>query len=152
MVEEEIVRLEGQIKHLQKDVTIEQEATKLESKAKHSQNNQRYSVNNNNDNNNNNRVLQAARANDHPQRSGYETKALHFISKAINGGYSLTDFTINCKHGNRTTGSLSPYAQVSKESGVQETQIKRSRMLKSTLSPLRDFRHPTPKVISYFTR
>uniref|UniRef100_A0A7C9DUD8 DUF547 domain-containing protein n=1 Tax=Opuntia streptacantha TaxID=393608 RepID=A0A7C9DUD8_OPUST len=145
MVEEEIVRLEGQIKQLQKDVTIEQEATKLESKAKHSQNNQRYSVNNNNDNNNNNRVLQAAGATDHPQRSGYETKALHFISKAINGGYSLTDFTINCNHGNRTTGSLSPYAQVSKESGVQETQIKRSRMLKSTLSPLRDFRHPTPK-------
>ncbi|KAJ8423259.1 hypothetical protein Cgig2_003071 [Carnegiea gigantea] len=143
MVEDEIVRLEGQIEHLQKDVMIEQEATKLESKAKHLQNNQSYSINNNNSNNN--KMLQAAGTNDGPQRIGYETKALHFIRKAIHGDHSLTDFTINGKLGDRATGSSSPYAQFSKESGVQERQIKGSGMLKPTSSPLRDFRHPTPK-------
>uniref|UniRef100_A0A803MGX2 DUF547 domain-containing protein n=1 Tax=Chenopodium quinoa TaxID=63459 RepID=A0A803MGX2_CHEQI len=82
------------------------------------------------------------------QRIGYETRALHFISKAINGSYSLTDFTINEKDIGSPIGggNLSPYIQpISKQSGVQDQRMtKRSGVQKLTASPLRNFRDPTP--------
>lgn len=169
MVEDEILGLETQIEQLRKDVKTEEDATKeLKSKQQsfhHLRNNNNTSTtskqtqqrsSNNNNNNNSNIMI----SNDQP--NVYETKALHFISKAINGDYSLTDFTINEKnatsigigspiHGG---GNLSPYLQPStKQSGLLQDNNnynynkvpKRSEILnKPSASPLRNFRDPTP--------
>ncbi|KAL2938412.1 Formate--tetrahydrofolate ligase [Bienertia sinuspersici] len=99
--------------------------------------------------NNNNNYNSNNTSND--QRNVYETKALHFISKAINGDYSLTDFTIN---ENTSIGSpligggnSSPYNQPTKQSGLQLQENKapkRSGILKPSASPSRNFRDPTP--------
>uniref|UniRef100_A0A803M3H3 DUF547 domain-containing protein n=1 Tax=Chenopodium quinoa TaxID=63459 RepID=A0A803M3H3_CHEQI len=126
MVEDEIVGLETQIEHLRKDVKAEQEASKQVKPKQHS----------------------SQLRNNTSMRIGYETRALHFISKAINGSYSLTDFTINEKDIGSPIGggNLSPYIQpTSKQSGLQDQRVtKRSGVQKPTASPLRNFRDPTP--------
>ncbi|KMT02309.1 hypothetical protein BVRB_9g205330 [Beta vulgaris subsp. vulgaris] len=137
IVEDEIVGLETQIDQLRQDVRNEKEASK-ELKAKQSsqlRNNTSMT-----------RLNHQQQNNDH--KMGFETRALHFISKAING-YSLTDFTINEKNVESRTigggGNLSPYIQHAKQSGVQDQRsIKRSGILKPSASPLRTFRDPTP--------
>ncbi|XP_057526822.1 uncharacterized protein LOC130805974 isoform X1 [Amaranthus tricolor] len=140
MIEDEIDGLETQIDQLRKDVKIEHESSK-DIKLKQSlqlQSTRLVKTNqtrNNNKNNNDNRV-------------GYETRALHFISKAINGGYGLNDFTINEKNTASPIireGNLSPYIQQPKQSGVHDQRVsKKSGSLKPSASPLRTFRDPTP--------
>ncbi|GMH11949.1 hypothetical protein Nepgr_013790 [Nepenthes gracilis] len=77
---------------------------------------------------------------DGTERFGFETKALHFISKAINGDYGLrpTGFV---------DGRLVKENHLQKEVGFQERLVRRSGiLLKPSASPLRDNnRHPTPK-------
>lgn len=146
IVEDEIVGLETQIDQLRQDVRNEKEASK-ELKAKQSSQLR-------NNTSSMTRLNHQQQNND--QKMGFETRALHFISKAING-YSLTDFTINEKNVESRTavgggGNLSPYIQHAKQSGVQDQRsIKRSGILKPSASPLRTFRDPTPfKVIFNF--
>ncbi|XP_057782502.1 uncharacterized protein LOC131000545 isoform X1 [Salvia miltiorrhiza] len=101
MVENEITRLESQINQLRHQVKREKEGN-MERKYKE------WS-------------LPPRRLNDEKEKVAFETKALHFISKAIKGDYHLTN---NSNHS------------------------KRSALLKPpSPSPLRDttsYRHPTP--------
>ncbi|KAK9664060.1 hypothetical protein RND81_14G017200 [Saponaria officinalis] len=142
VVEDEIALLESQIQQIQTDTKREQAATKELRMTKQSLQNTNMTVN------------------DVQHPVAYDNKALHFISKAINGGgYGLTDFTIgNDNTPSASVGNLSPYVQNQKVSGGQDRVMaaKRSGMLKPSASPLRefrqppaspfrDFRHPTPK-------
>ncbi|KAL8154379.1 hypothetical protein V2J09_012139 [Rumex salicifolius] len=109
-VEDEIIRLENQIQHLKIEVIQDQEATTRTRDYL----NQSQKLNNNSINANNSDggyfslqqlitrsdvdvVSSDLRATDNPddhdQKVGFDNKALHFISKAINGNYSLNDFT-----------------------------------------------------------
>lgn len=140
MVEDEIVGLETQIERLRKDVKTQQEASK-EAKSKQSPQLR------NGTSTSKYYQQQRASTNNNDQRIGYETRALHFISKAINGGYGLNDFTINEKNIGSPIGggNLSPYIQPPKQSGHQDQRMtKRSGVLKPSASPLRNFRDPTP--------
>ncbi|GAB4850722.1 hypothetical protein Ancab_030022 [Ancistrocladus abbreviatus] len=159
MVEDEIYRLESQIQDLQKDVKREQDATK-DTKSRQLTINQRNggdvmshqyqpprhppssllssplialnSINIKNNSNNNG------------EKIGFDTKALHFINKAINGDYNLslkTGFTDHHDHRHQRL----PENHLQKEAGLHDRLIKRSGMLRPSASPLRDFRHPTPK-------
>lgn len=79
------------------------------------------------------------------EKMAFETKALHFISKAIKGDYNLNDFTVSDKMGSsRLFPDLKEY-QFNEEVKFQERLPRKSGMLKSP-SPLRDPRHPSPKV------
>lgn len=145
IVEDEIVGLETQIEHLRKDVKTEQQASKQVKSTQLRSNTSMAKYNQQRGNNNN--IDQ--------QRVGYETRALHFISKAINGDYSLNDFTINENDIGSPIGggNLSPYIQPSaaKQNGLQDHRMsKRNGVLnKPSASPLRSFRDPTPfKVIN----
>ncbi|KNA20495.1 hypothetical protein SOVF_051940 isoform D [Spinacia oleracea] len=140
IVEDEIVGLETQIEHLRKDVKTEQQASKQVKSTQLRSNTSMAKYNQQRGNNNN--IDQ--------QRVGYETRALHFISKAINGDYSLNDFTINENDIGSPIGggNLSPYIQPSaaKQNGLQDHRMsKRNGVLnKPSASPLRSFRDPTP--------
>ncbi|GFZ20408.1 electron transporter, putative [Actinidia rufa] len=82
------------------------------------------------------------------ERMPFETKALHFISKAIKGDYNLNDFSVN----NEKVRNLRAFSDHNKENsfrdeggiGFQEKVSRKSGMLKPS-SPLREPRHPTPK-------
>ncbi|XP_074303488.1 uncharacterized protein LOC141637960 [Silene latifolia] len=158
MVEDEIARLETQIQKIQNDTKSEHEATqKLATKQLATISKLRNaSTSKPNPHDETNDQLE--------QLPSYDNKALHFISKAINGGgYSLNDFTIsNHKIGTQsstsTLGNSSSTLENRKESGINDRVIiaKSSGMLKPSASPmrefrhppaspLRDFRHPTPK-------
>ncbi|XP_050368399.1 uncharacterized protein LOC126786587 isoform X2 [Argentina anserina] len=73
MVEGEISRLEDQIRKLKLGLKQEEQATK-ESKARQGQHDEKLSL---------------TKRGVHHDSKGYETKALHFISKAIKGDYDL---------------------------------------------------------------
>ncbi|XP_044479422.1 uncharacterized protein LOC123206316 isoform X1 [Mangifera indica] len=137
MVESEISRLEGQITQLRLGLKHEQEMTK-EAKSKQWQlgnlnNLQPYSTNN----------LSSSPMNKdgNDQKMAFETKALHFISKAIKGDYNLSDFRTTEKMGNLTFFSDQKENHFHEESKFP----RKSGMLKPAASPLRDPRHPTPK-------
>ncbi|EEF32961.1 electron transporter, putative [Ricinus communis] len=141
MTESEIIRLEAQISQLKLGLRREQEIMK-ETKSKQWQPR-------NTDN------LQSHFWSTMPsplhrgvqEKMGFETKALHFISKAIKGDYIANDFTLNDK-----TGSSKVEFPHHKEhqfheevSKFQDRIPKKSGLLKSP-SPLRDLRHPSPKL------
>ncbi|KAM7279098.1 hypothetical protein ACFE04_006232 [Oxalis oulophora] len=65
------------------------------------------------------------------------TKALHFISKAIKGDYDISDFALNEKIGNSRI--------VKDHKDNLESVSRKSGLLRPSDSPLRDFRHPTPR-------
>lgn len=143
MVENEITRLESQISQLQDEMKLEKKAT-AETKSK--QLKQQPSSQND--------PLGFPSLPPHPKESNkelkekvpFETKALHFISKAIKGDYNLSDFSVSEK----TLNSRILYDQ--KENQFQEEAeayrnkgVKKSGMLKPA-SPFREPRHPTPRV------
>lgn len=144
MVENEITRLESQISHLQTDLDKEKEATR-ESKQKQGQYRQiPYGS------------LAPATPLLLPKTRGYgdklsfETKALHFISKAIKGDYSLRDFNSHEKSRTKNV-SFSDHKENhenNEDFGVRERTPRRSGILKPP-SPARDTRHLTPKVIHF---
>lgn len=138
MVESEISRLEGQITQLRLGLKHEQEMTK-EAKSKQWQlgnlnNLQSYSTNN--------LSSSPVKKGGNDQKMAFETKALHFISKAIKGDYNLSDFRTTEKMGNLTFFSDQKENHFHEESKFP----RKSGMLKPAASPLRDPRHPTPKV------
>ncbi|XP_022753874.1 uncharacterized protein LOC111302201 [Durio zibethinus] len=140
MVEGEIARLENQISQLQLGLKQEQEVTK-ETKSKQSQPGSLMSKL---------QGLPSRTSNQSPIKQGgqekmaFETKALHFISKAIKGDYTLSDFSLNDRMGNSRVLSDQKENQYQGEIKFQERIPRKSGLLKAP-SPLRDPRHPSPK-------
>ncbi|BAT90541.1 hypothetical protein VIGAN_06180200 [Vigna angularis var. angularis] len=141
MVESEIARLESQISQLQAGLKHEQEVTK-ESKSK--------TWNQGNLSNSNNHLSTSPVPNPSPirrsvqERMAFETKALHFISKAIKGDYNLSDFSLNDRAFLKTSVEQ-------KENKFQEDvkfheRIPRKNGTVKPPSPMRDPRHPSPKL------
>lgn len=142
MVESEIAKLESQISQLQAGLKHEQEIAK-ESKSKTW--NQGSLISNSSNYNHlststviNPSSVQRSSSNIH-ERMAFETKALHFISKAIKGDYNLNDFGLNEK------------TEFSKNSVEQEEVKFHERLIRKNAaakppSPMRDPRHPSPKV------
>ncbi|ONI00829.1 hypothetical protein PRUPE_6G106400 [Prunus persica] len=140
MVEGEIARLEGQISQLQLGLKHE-EATK-EAKSKQWQHETLIS----------NPVARASYIsmpspmNNKGERMGYETKALHFISKAIKGDYDhLNDLSLNEK-----IGSLRGIADQKENYFCDEVKfqnkVPRKNGILRASSPLRAPRYPSPKL------
>jgi len=142
MVEGEIARLESQISELQADLKHEQEITK-ESKPK--------TWNQGNLSNSNNHLSTSPVPNPSPirrnvqERMAFETKALHFISKAIKGDYNLNDFSYNDKTGFVKT-SVEPKESKFQEDVKFHEKLPRKNGMVKPPSPMRDPRHPSPKV------
>ncbi|XP_057953822.1 uncharacterized protein LOC131148107 [Malania oleifera] len=147
MVEGEIARLEGQISHLQDGLKKEQEITR-ESKSKQwkqgflSSPNGYFSVPSD--------PLPIAAKGTVQERMGFETKALHFISKAIKGDYHLNDFSTNEKIGSLRSFHDKKEDHFLGEAGFSEKIPRKSGLLKPA-SPVLDPRHPTPKVVDLET-
>ncbi|KAG4974418.1 hypothetical protein JHK87_031239 [Glycine soja] len=141
MVEGEIARLESQISELQADLKHEQEITK-ESKPK--------TWNQGNLSNSNNHLSTSPVPNPSPirrnvqERMAFETKALHFISKAIKGDYNLNDFSYNDKTGFVKT-SVEPKESKFQEDVKFHEKLPRKNGMVKPPSPMRDPRHPSPK-------
>ncbi|KAJ6309646.1 hypothetical protein OIU76_014562 [Salix suchowensis] len=76
-------------------------------------------------------------------KMAFETKALHFISKAIKGDYNLNDFNPNEKIGASRVFSDQKENHFHEEVKPQDKVPKKSGILKAP-SPLRDPRHPSP--------
>ncbi|KAL5130362.1 hypothetical protein HKD37_12G033443 [Glycine soja] len=141
MIEGEIARLESQISQLQDGLKREQEIT-MESKPK--------TWNQGNLTNSNNHLSTSPVPNPSPirrifqERMAFETKALHFISKAIKGDYNLNDFSYNDKAGFFKT------SVEQKESKFQDVKFQERLPRKNGIvkppSPMRDPRHPSPKL------
>lgn len=148
MVEGEIARLESQISQLQAGLKREQEVTK-ESKSKtwnqgNLMSNSNYNYLSNSTITNPSNSVQRSSSSVH-ERMAFETKALHFISKAIKGDYNLNDFSLNEKTG------FSKNSVEQKENSFQEDvkfheRISRKNGALKPPSPMRDPRHPSPKV------
>lgn len=142
MVESEIARLESQISQLQAGLKHEQEVTK-ESKSK--------TWNQGNLSNSNNHLSASPLPNPSPirrsvqERMAFETKALHFISKAIKGDYNLNDFSLNEKAGFLKTSVEQKENKFQEDVKFQE-RIPRKNGIVKPPSPMRDPRHPSPKV------
>ncbi|WJX50195.1 hypothetical protein P8452_36532 [Trifolium repens] len=147
MVEGEIARLESQISTLQAGLKHEQEITK-DSKSKTW--NQGNLINNSNYNHitpstiTNPSLVQRSSSNVH-ERMAFETKALHFISKAIKGDYNLNDFSLNEKTG------IAKNSVEQKENNFQDDvklheRVTRKNGAVKPPSPMRDPRHPSPKL------
>ncbi|KAI3799368.1 hypothetical protein L1987_34662 [Smallanthus sonchifolius] len=131
MVENEITRLESQISHLQTDLNKEKQVTR-ESKTKQGQ------------------ILDTPlwlpKNKGYGDKLSFETKALHFITKAIKGDYSLRDF--NSREKSRTKNvtfvDQKENQDNDEELGVCDRTPRRTGILKPA-SPARDTRHITPK-------
>ncbi|KAH9660659.1 hypothetical protein KPL70_024273 [Citrus sinensis] len=145
LVEGEIKRLEGQISQLQLGLKHEQEVTK-ETKSKqwqlgslgNLQGHSTYMAN----------ISSPLINKVGNEKVAFETKALHFISKAIKGDYNLSDFSVNEKKmGNSKVVFVDQKEnqfQQQQEVKFQDRVPRKSGMIKPA-SPLRDPRHPTPK-------
>lgn len=145
MVEEEIARLESQIRALRNSLDKEKEFTR---KSKYKLRQSETSMSSSD------RPLPSSsipippkKGITAPERLSFETKALHFISKAIKGDYNVSNFS----NINDNTGSPKQLAEQKEnhffEVGFLEKVPKKSGLLKPP-SPLRDLRHPTPRVSS----
>ncbi|KAL4576964.1 hypothetical protein LXL04_013065 [Taraxacum kok-saghyz] len=143
MVENEITRLESQITHLQTDLQKEKEATR-ETKTKQGQFRQMP-------------VGSLAPATpllppntrgSNGDKLSFETKAMHFISKAIKGDYSLRDFNLHEKSRTKLVSFSDQKENQEKDdevAGGRDRTPRRTGILKPP-SPARDTRHAiTPK-------
>ncbi|PRQ33489.1 putative ternary complex factor MIP1, leucine-zipper [Rosa chinensis] len=131
MVEGEISRLEDQIRQLKLGLQQEEQGTK-ESKARQWQHDENLSLMN--------RGV-------HLERKGYETKALHFISKAIKGDYELNnELNLNEKMENLRSFSDQKENYFYEEVRLQSMVPRKGGLLRAP-SPSRTLRHPSaPKL------
>lgn len=144
MVENEINRLESQISQLQADMKLEKEAT---AEAKSKQLKQPASQNMNPDLDHYEQSLPP-----HPkegnkqlkEKVSFETKALHFISKAIKGDYNLSDFSVSDKALNSRIFSDQKENQVQEQSEAHRNKGSKKSGMLIPASPMREPRHPTP--------
>ncbi|XP_040969215.1 uncharacterized protein [Gossypium hirsutum] len=137
MVEGEIARLESQISQLQLDLKQEKEATQAKQWQPGSL--MSYLQGHPSTTSNPNPIKQGGQ-----EKVVFETKALHFISKAIKGDYTLSDFSLNERMDSRLL-SEQKENQFQGEVKFQERVPRKSSLLKAA-SPLRDPRHPSPKL------
>nr|KJB56200.1 hypothetical protein B456_009G109700 [Gossypium raimondii] len=137
MVEGEIARLESQISQLRLDLKQEKEATKAKQWQPGSL--MSYLQGHPSTTSNPNPIKQGGQ-----EKVVFETKALHFISKAIKGDYTLSDFSLNERMDSRLL-SEQKENQFQGEVKFQERVPRKSSLLKAA-SPLRDPRHPSPKL------
>ncbi|CAK9171404.1 unnamed protein product [Ilex paraguariensis] len=141
MVEDEIARLETQISQLQTDLDREKEVTK-EVQSKQWQQESR----------NNPPGQSSIPPNPNPPSKGFnekmafETKALHFISKAIKGDYNLSDFSMNDKL-RISRGFLDQKENnFREEMGLQDKLLTRKSGMLKPSSPLQpEPRQPSPR-------
>ncbi|KAJ7947843.1 Ternary complex factor MIP1, leucine-zipper [Quillaja saponaria] len=141
MVEGEIARLESQIVQLQAGLNHEKEVTKEPKSKIWSSGTLSNSFG---------QLLTATNPSPSPinrsfnEGMAFETKALHFISKAIKGDYKLNDFSLNDK-----SISTRPFADQKENNFHEDVKIQdrfpRKRGIQKPSSPLRDTRHPSPK-------
>ncbi|XP_028798061.1 uncharacterized protein LOC114753547 isoform X1 [Neltuma alba] len=146
VVEGEIARLESQIRQLQAGLRLEQEVNK-ESKPKY--------WNQDKLNNSEGPLSTAPIPIPMPspvhrsvhEKMAFETKALHFISKAIKGDYHLNDFAINDKSGSLKSSVEQKENNFHEDMKFQDRHPKKGgATLKPNSSPFRDPRHPSPKL------
>ncbi|KAL6195804.1 hypothetical protein ACLB2K_031422 [Fragaria x ananassa] len=133
MVEGEISRLEDQIRKLKLGLKQEEQATK-ESKAGQYQHDENLGLIN---------------KGVHHERKGYETKALHFISKAIKGYFEMyNELSLNQKMENLRAFSDQKENYSNEEVRVQSKVPRKGGFLSApSPSPLRAPRHPSaPKL------
>ncbi|XP_020532512.1 uncharacterized protein LOC105628059 isoform X2 [Jatropha curcas] len=143
MVESEIIRLESQISQLQLGLKREQEITKETKPQQWQQAGSNY-ISNFQSHLWMPSPLHSGGVGVHQEKMAFETKALHFISKAIKGDYNLNDFTFNEKMGSSRIFPDQKENNFYEESKFQDRVPRKSGLLKSP-SPLRDPRHPSPK-------
>ncbi|KAL6967198.1 hypothetical protein U1Q18_033000 [Sarracenia purpurea var. burkii] len=145
MVDDEIARLEVQISQLQSDLNREKEITKEYKSRKLSLNDDPPPP------------LPGGLSSPHSylgvggggERSvpvAFETKALHFIRKAINGDYSVNNFSLSEK--SRNSGALSVDHRLGNSfrdvGGFHDKSCRKSGMMLKPSSPMREPTHPTP--------
>lgn len=155
MVENEIAKLESQISQLQCDVNKEKEINitekakskqfvpKLKQSQQHGIINSSHNISSLPPNPNKFKGL-------NDQKLPFETKALHFISKAIKGDYGLNDFRINEKIMMKSKVNITDQEenQLHQEVRTFGERISRKSGMIKTPSPLREPRNPTPRVSS----
>ncbi|GMN24917.1 hypothetical protein TIFTF001_000751 [Ficus carica] len=144
MVEGEIARLEGQISQLKLGLKQEQETNK-ETKSKK----WRYGspIRPGPVGHSSSFTFPSPMHNGvHSDRMAYETKTLHFISKAIKGDYNLNEFSLNERRGInfKAFGDQKENYFNDQDQKLQERVPRKSGLLKSA-SPMRDPRNPSPK-------
>ncbi|KAJ8551858.1 hypothetical protein K7X08_028301 [Anisodus acutangulus] len=158
MVENEIAKLETQISQIQCDVNKEKEINNTESKSKQELNNKMKVQLQQLQHGNINNISSALPPNPNKfkglndQKIPFETKALHFISKAIKGDYGLNDFRINNEKLLQPMKSSEVVIADQEEENQFHQQVRtfgerisrKSGMIK-TPSPLREPRNPTPR-------
>lgn len=152
MVETEIIRLESQISHLQTNLAQEKKVTRETKSVKW-----KDAAILNNTHTSSSSSSSELPPNPKPslikgfgENMAFETKALHFISKAIKGDYNLSDFSIHEKlKSSRASFPEQKENHFNHEVGFQERLSRKSGILKPP-SPFRDSRHKTPKVNNHF--
>lgn len=147
MVEGEIARLESQISQLQLGLKREQEATKESKSRQWPSHGTPYNPVSRSSSSSVHFSFPSPMNNVVHERMTFETKALHFISKAIKGDYNLSDFSLDEKKGNlRGSGDQKENNNYFNEDKFQDKVPRKSGILKHAASPLRDPRNPSPKV------
>ncbi|XP_010253933.1 PREDICTED: uncharacterized protein LOC104595065 isoform X1 [Nelumbo nucifera] len=142
MVENEIARLEGEISHLKRDLSREQEVS-VEPRSKQGA---QTTLSNNNRLSTSLPNYSMALPNNalFHERLALETKALHFISKAIKGDYTLNHFNTHEKM--KTSTTMDQKENHNHEEVIsQEVLMKRSGLLQKPSSPSLQPRHPISK-------
>ncbi|KAE9593185.1 hypothetical protein Lal_00028991 [Lupinus albus] len=145
VVEDEISQLERQIRQLQVISSKNEEKVTKESKSK--------SWNPGNLSNSNNHLSTATIPNPSPihrssvhERMAFETKSLHFISKAIKGDYNLNGFSLNDKTDFLKNSAEHKEDNFNFQDVKFQEKVTRKNGIVKPLSPMRDPRHPSPKV------
>ncbi|XP_051153039.1 uncharacterized protein LOC127266723 [Andrographis paniculata] len=143
IVESEITHLESQIKHLQAQVKHEKEVnieTKYKQWGRGNLNKIRQHESSPLPPNPN---IISKRAN---EKIAFDTKAMHFINKAIKGDYNLSDFSVNEKVMNSKGFSSQKENKFQYDGGIYNEKISRKSGILKPPSPLREPRHhATPR-------
>ncbi|CAL5424191.1 unnamed protein product [Camellia sinensis] len=147
MVEDEISRMETQISQLQSELNHEKEVIKEHHKIKQLQQQQQNAMSPNNTRGGFSSLSPNFSPNNKVEsgRMPFETKALHFISKAIKGDYSLNYENFSSFNERLLLSNNHKEKCLNDDVGFQDHKaLRKSGMLKPS-SPLREPRHPTPK-------
>lgn len=150
MVETEIIRLESQISHLQTDLAKEKKVTRESKSVKWKD---ATTLNNTHISSSSSELPPNPKPSlikGFSENMVFESKALHFISKAIKGDYNLSDFSIHEKLKSSRASFPEQKENHFNHVGFQERMSRKSGILKPP-SPFRDPRHKTPKV-SHFIK
>ncbi|XP_052206353.1 uncharacterized protein LOC127810823 isoform X2 [Diospyros lotus] len=148
MVEGEIARLEAQIRQLQTDLSHEKEVTKdykLKQYLHHATIKNPAGYSPLPSYNSHSATKAAAATATATGRMQFETKALHFISKAIKGDYNLNDFNVNIEKPRVISDHKESNNFRDDELAFQDQKVPKKSGILKPASPLREpSRNPTP--------